>query len=39
MGMMRVSAANTVSVRLCNFSGAALDPAGATYRARIVRNY
>jgi hypothetical protein len=39
IGMMRVSAANTVAVRLCNFSGAALDPASATFKATIVRSF
>lgn len=32
-----VSAANTVSVRLCNFSGAALDPASGSFAAAITR--
>ncbi len=36
---MRVSAPNTISVRVCNFSGSALDPASATYRATIVRSF
>ncbi len=39
IGTMRVSAPNTIAVRLCNFSGSALDPAGATYRATIVRSF
>ena len=38
-GMMMVSGANTVTVRLCNLSGAAVDPASSSYRATIVRNY
>ncbi len=39
IGIMRVSAANTVSVRVCNLSGAAVDPINATFRATIVRNF
>jgi hypothetical protein len=39
IGTMRVSAAGTVAVRVCNFSGAALDPAAAVYRATVVRNF
>ncbi len=39
IGTMRVSAVNTVAVRLCNFSGAALNPASASFRAMIVRNF
>jgi hypothetical protein len=39
VGMMLVSSANTVSVRMCNFSGSATQPPSATYRATIVRNY
>ena len=39
MGLMRVTAADTVAVRLCNFSGAPLNPAGATFHARLVRNF
>jgi hypothetical protein len=38
-GMMLVSSANTVTVRLCNMSGASVTPPSATYRATIVRNY
>lgn len=38
LGTMLVSSANTVSVRLCNFSGSAQQPPSATYRATIVRN-
>lgn len=33
---VRASAADTVAVRLCNFSGAAVDPANATYTVRDV---
>ena len=38
-GVMLVSGTNTVTVRLCNLSGVAVTPPGATYRATIVRNY
>lgn len=38
-GIMLVSSANTVTVRLCNLSGLSVQPASATYRATIVRNY
>ena len=37
LGNMRVSAANTVSVRLCNLAGSAATVASASYRATIVR--
>lgn len=36
-GSMLVSAADTVQVRLCNLSGAAVDPAVQTFGAVIVR--
>jgi hypothetical protein len=39
IGIMRISASNTVSVRVCNLSGAALDPAAATFRATVVRSF
>ncbi|MGE5488758.1 MAG: hypothetical protein ACM3ZB_13160 [bacterium] len=39
IGMMRVSAANTVAVRLCNLSASAIDPVSASYRATIVRSF
>lgn len=39
LGIMRVSAADTVAVRVCNFSGAAVDPINATFRATIVRSF
>jgi len=39
LGTMLVSSINTVSVRLCNFSGSGTQPPSATYRATIVRNY
>jgi len=39
IGMMRVNEAGSVAVRLCNFSGASVDPAIATFRATIVRNF
>ncbi len=38
-GLMRVSAANTVAIRLCNLSGGTVDPASGTYRAVIVRSF
>lgn len=37
LGNMRVSSANTVSVRLCNLASAAATVASATYRATVVR--
>jgi len=39
LGIMFVSSANTVNVRLCNLSGAAVTPPGSAFRATIVRNY
>ncbi len=39
VGMMRVTAANTVAVRLCNSSGATATPPSALYRASIVRSF
>ncbi len=39
MGMMRVSATDTVAVRLCNFSGGAVNPASGTYRAMVIRSF
>jgi hypothetical protein len=39
VGTMRVSAANTIAVRLCNFSGVPLRPAAATFRATVVRGF
>jgi hypothetical protein len=39
IGMMRISANNTVSVRVCNFSGASVDPAAAMFRATVVRSF
>jgi hypothetical protein len=38
LGMMFVSAPNTIAVRLCNFSGGATTPPAGTYRATIVRS-
>jgi hypothetical protein len=38
-GMMLVSAADTVTVRLCNLTASAIDPAGASFRATIVRSF
>jgi hypothetical protein len=37
VGSMYVSAVNTLAVRLCNFSGAAVDPASATFKASMTR--
>jgi ribosomal protein L24E len=37
VGAMFVSASDTVTVRLCNFSGAEVDPASATFRAAIIK--
>ena len=39
IGTMRVSAAGTVAVRVCNLSGTTVDPAAAAYRATVVRNF
>ncbi len=39
MGMMLVTAPDTVTVRLCNHSGAAVTPSNQTYRATIVRTF
>ena len=39
IGSMRISAPDTVAVRLCNFSGGTVSPASATYRAMIVRSF
>jgi hypothetical protein len=39
MGTMRISASNTVAVRVCNISGTAVDPAVATFRATVVRSF
>jgi hypothetical protein len=36
---MFVSSTNTVNVRLCNLSGAAVTPPSNAFRATIVRNY
>ncbi|MEO8596168.1 MAG: hypothetical protein ABI759_22810 [Candidatus Solibacter sp.] len=38
-GIMRISAANTAALRLCNLSGTAVDPAAATFRATVVRSF
>lgn len=37
IGMMRVSAANTIEVKLCNWSGISIDPVSQTFRAMLVR--
>jgi hypothetical protein len=39
IGMMRINASNTVAVRVCNLSGATLDPAAAMFRATVVRSF
>jgi hypothetical protein len=39
IGTMRISASGLVAVRVCNLSGAAVDPAAATFRATIVRSF
>lgn len=39
VGVMRVSAANTVAVRLCNVSSGAIDPSSASYRAMVLRSF
>src|SRR5204863_9447958 len=39
VGMMRISASNIVSVRVCNLSGATVDPAAAIFRATVVRSF
>lgn len=39
MPFMRVSAAGTVSVWVCNLSGASVDPVSATYSAALVRGF
>ncbi|HWR53422.1 MAG TPA: hypothetical protein VN428_20110 [Bryobacteraceae bacterium] len=38
-GTMRVSASNTVAVRLCNLSGGAIDPVSAAFRATVVTSF
>jgi hypothetical protein len=37
LGTMYISAADTVSVRLCNFSGAAVDVASSTFKAGVTK--
>lgn len=39
IGNMRVSAPNTISVRLCNFSAGPVSPASASFRAAIVKSF
>ena len=36
-GVMYVSAANTVSVRLCNITASAVDPASRTFSGRVIK--
>ena len=38
LGMMRVSSAGVVGVRICNFSGSAVTPPADTFRATVVRS-
>lgn len=38
-GTSRVSAANTVTLRLCNSTGSAVDPASATFRVTVLRSF
>jgi hypothetical protein len=39
IGMMRISASNTVAIRVCNLSGTTVDPAAATFHATVVRSF
>ena len=39
MGMMLVTSPDTVTVRICNHSGATVTPVNQTYRATIVRTF
>jgi hypothetical protein len=39
LGTMFVGSTNTISVRLCNFSGVTVAPPSSSYRATILRNY
>ena len=39
IGLMRINASNTVAVRVCNLSGATVDPAAAIFRATVVRSF
>ena len=38
LGMMRVSSAGVVAVRVCNFSGSPVTPPADTFRATVVRS-
>jgi hypothetical protein len=38
LGMMRISSAGVVGVRICNFSGSAVTPQADTFRATVVRS-
>jgi hypothetical protein len=38
LGIMRVSSAGVVAVRVCNFSGSAVTPPADTFRATVVRS-
>lgn len=37
VGNMRISAANTVTVRLCNVTSGAIDPASGTFAGRVIQ--
>jgi len=37
LGNMRVSADNTITVRLCKITAGSLDPASATFAGRVVK--
>jgi len=39
IGIMRVSASNTVAVRVCNLSGTTVNPAAGMFRATVVRSF
>jgi hypothetical protein len=39
IGVMRVSVADTINVRLCKITSGALDPPAQSYRAVIVRAF
>jgi hypothetical protein len=37
VGSMRVTAADTVTIQLCNLSGSSVDPASATFAAAVIK--
>jgi hypothetical protein len=39
LGIMRVSATDIITIRVCNLSGAEVDPINAAFRATIVRSF